>query len=210
VYCWADGVHVKVRLGDDRKLCLLVVVGVRLDGTKELVALADGYRESKESWADLLRDCKRRGLAAPVLAVGDGALGFWAALREVFPPTREQRDWVHKSANVLNALPASVHRRARAAIAEITGAENRDEAEKAVDRFAAEFGAKWPKAVAKITDDREELLAFYDFPAQHWVHLRTSNPIESTVAPVRARSNLTKGPGSKTAALAPGAGSGDR
>jgi hypothetical protein len=112
VYCWADGIHVKVRLGDDRKLCLLVVVGVRLDGTKELVALADGYRESKESWADLLRDCRRRGLAAPVLAVGDGAIGFWAALREVFPPTREQRDWVHKSANVLNALPASVHRRA--------------------------------------------------------------------------------------------------
>lgn len=202
VYCWADGIHVKVRLGDDRKLCLLVVVGVRLDGTKELVALADGYRESKESWADLLRDCKRRGLAAPVLAVGDGALGFWAALREVFPPTREQRDWVHKTANVLNALPASMHRRARAAIAEITGAEGRDQADKAVDRFAAEFGAKWPKAVAKITDDRDELLAFYDFPAQHWVHLRTSNPIESTFAPVRARSNLTKGPGSKTAALA--------
>jgi transposase-like protein len=202
VYCWADGIHVKVRLGDDRKLCLLVVVGVRLDGTKELVALADGYRESKESWADLLRDCKRRGMAAPVLAVGDGALGFWAALREVFPATREQRDWVHKTVNVLSALPASVHRRARAAIAEMTGAENRDQAGKAIDRFAAEFGVKWPKAVAKIEGDREELVAFYDFPAQHWVHLRTSNPIESTFASVRARSNLTKGPGSKAAALA--------
>ena len=201
VYCWVDGIHVKVRLGDDRKLCILVIVGVRLNGTKELVALADGYRESKDSWADLLRDCKKRGMAAPAIAIGDGALGFWAAVREVFPETREQRDWVHKTANVLNALPASTHRRARGAIAEITHAENRTEAEKAIDRFAQEFGVKWPKAVAKITDDREELLAFYDYPAQHWVHLRTSNPIESTFAPVRARTDLTKGPGSRTAAL---------
>ena len=202
VYCWADGIHVKVRLGDDRALCVLVIVGVRLDGTKELVALAEGYRESTQSWADLLRDAKRRGMVAPALATGDGALGFWAALREVFPTTRHQRDWVHKSANVLNAMPASVQGRARRGIAEITQAENRAEAEKAVDRFAEEFGAKWPKAVAKILDDRQELLAFYDFPAEHWIHLRTSNPIESTFAPVRARSNLTKGPGSRAAALA--------
>jgi transposase-like protein len=201
VYCWADGIHVKVRLGDDRAVCVLVVVGVRLDGTKELVALADGYRESTESWADLLRDCRRRGMVAPELATGDGALGFWAALREVFPTTRHQRDWVHKTANVLNALPASVQGRARRAIGEITQAENRSEAAKALDRFVSEFGAKWPKAVAKLVDDKEELLAFYDFPAEHWIHLRTSNPIESTFAPVRARSNLTKGPGSRAAAL---------
>jgi transposase-like protein len=201
VYCWADGIHVKVRLGDDRAVCVLVVVGVRLDGTKELVALADGYRESTESWADLLRDCRRRGMVAPELATGDGALGFWAALREVFPTTRHQRDWVHKTANVLNTLPASAQGRARRAIGEITQAENRSEASKALDRFVSEFGAKWPKAVAKLVDDKEELLAFYDFPAEHWIHLRTSNPIESTFAPVRARSNLTKGPGSRAAAL---------
>lgn len=202
VYCWVDGIHVKVRLGEDRKLCVLVIVGVRLDGTKELVALADGYRESKESWAELLRDCRRRGMRAPVLAVGDGALGFWAAVGEVFPETRAQRDWVHKAANVLNALPTSVHPAARRAMTEISGAEGRAEAERAVERFVAEFGVKWPKAAAKITGDQEELLAFYDFPAEHWIHLRTTNPIESTFAPVRARSNLTKGPGSREAALA--------
>ena len=201
VYVCADGIHVKVRLGDDKKLCVLVIVGVRTDGTKSLVALAEGYRESTESWGDLLRDCRRRGMVAPVLATGDGALGFWGALGEVFPETRHQRDWVHKTANVLNALPTSVQGRARRAIGEITQAENRLEAEKAVDRFFLEFGAKWPKAAGKITDDRDELLAFYDFPAEHWIHLRTSNPIESTFAPVRARSNLTKGPGSRAAAL---------
>src|SRR5436853_2762503 len=134
VYLWADGIHVNIRL-EEHKLCLLVMIGVRADGRKELVALADGYRESVESWADLLRDCARRGMRAPVLAVGDGALGFWGALREVFPETRQQRDWVHKTANVLNALPTSVQGRARRAIGEITQAENRLEAEKAVDRF---------------------------------------------------------------------------
>ncbi len=201
VYVWADGIHVNVRLEQD-KLCLLVIVGVRADGTKELVALADGYRESTGSWADLLRDCKRRGLRAPVLAVGDGAVGFWAALREVFPHTREQRDWVHKSANVLAALPKSAHPGAKAALAEIWGAEDKRHAQLAAKRFAAVYGAKFAEAVAKVTDDLDELLAFYDFPAEHWVHLRTSNPIESTFATVRHRTRVTKGPGSRAAGLA--------
>jgi transposase-like protein len=151
-----------VRL-EQARLCCLVLVGVRAEGTKELVAVADGERESTDSWAELLRDLRRRGMRAPVLAVGDGALGLWAALREVFPATRHQRDWVHKTANVLAALP---------------------------------------KAVAKVTNDAEELLCFFDFPAEHWVHLKTSNPIESTFAPVRARTRVTKGPGSKVAGLA--------
>jgi len=202
VYVWADGIHVKVRLGEDRKLCLLVIVGVRTDGTKELVACSDGYRESTLSWSGVLNDLKRRGMRAPVLAVGDGALGFWGAIDEVFPETRHQRDWVHKTANVLDALPKSVQPAARRAIAEITNAENRAEAERAVDAFAAEFGAKWPKAVDKVSSDRQALVAFYDFPAEHWGHLRTSNPIESTFATVRARTNVTKGPGSRQAGLA--------
>src|SRR5690349_9848233 len=176
VYVWADGIHVNIRL-EEHKLCLLVLIGVRTDGRKELVALADGYRESSESWADLLRDCARRGMRAPVLAVGDGALGFWGALREVFPATREQRCWFHKSANVLSALPKSAHPGARKALAEIWNAEDRHHALDAVTRFKAAYGAKFPKAVAKITDDLDELLAFYDYPAEHWIHLRTTNPI---------------------------------
>ncbi|MGH2577371.1 MAG: IS256 family transposase [Actinomycetota bacterium] len=202
VYIWVDGVHFTVRLGKDDRLCCLVMVGVRADGTKELVGVSDGYRESTESWAELLRDAKKRGMRAPALAVGDGALGFWAAVRDVFPETRHQRDWVHKTANVLDALPKSVQPAALRAIREITQAENKTEASKAVDRFEAEFGTKWPKAAAKITKDREALLAFYDFPAEHWLHLRTSNAIESTFAPVRARTDVTKGPGSRTAGLA--------
>ena len=202
VYVWADGIHVKVRLGEDRKLCLLVIVGVRADGTKELVACADGYRESTLSWSGVLNDLKARGMRAPVLATGDGALGFWGAIDEVFPETRHQRDWVHKTANVLDCLPKSMQPQARRAIAEITNAENKAEAELAVDRFGAEFGARWPKAVDKILSDREALVAFYDFPAEHWGHLRTSNPIESTFATVRARTNVTKGPGSRQAGLA--------
>lgn len=189
-------------MGPDERLCCLVMVGVRLDGTKELVALQDGYRESQESWAELLRDLKRRGMRAPVLAVGDGALGFWAAARDAFPKTRWQRDWVHKTANVLDSLPKSVHRRAKKAIHEITEAENKGEAERAIEQFAKEFGAKWPKAVAKIADERETLLTFFDFPAEHWIHLRTTNPIESTFAPVRARTDVTKGPGSRAAGVA--------
>jgi putative transposase len=177
-------------------------VGVRADGTKELVAITDGHRESTESWADLLRDLKRRGMRAPMVAVGDGALGFWGALRKVFPETTEQRCWVHKVANVLNALPKSAQPTARRMLAEIRDAEDRQHAVTAIDAFAAEFAVKWPKAVAKIVDDAEPLLAFYDFPAEHWIHLKTTNPIESTFATVRLRTKVTKGPGSRAAGLA--------
>src|SRR4051812_16416084 len=176
VYCWVDGVHFNVRL-EDTRLCCLVIVGVRLDGTKELVAIADGYRESTDSWADLLRDLKRRGMSPPVIAVGDGALGFWAALRDVWPQTREQRDWVHKVANALDALPKSVQPTAKKMLAEIRDAEDGDHAVAAAKRFDAEFRAKWPKAAHKIGDDLDRLLTFYDFPAEHWLHLKTSNPI---------------------------------
>jgi hypothetical protein len=162
---WVDGIHFKVRLDQDR-VCTLVIIGARADGNKELVALSDGHRESTESWADLLREGKRRGM-----------LGFWAALREVFPQTREQRGWVHKTANVLDALPTSAHPAARKALAEIRDAEDRQHAQKAITALANLFGTKHPKAVAKIVDDTEQLLAFYDFPAEHWVHLKTSNPM---------------------------------
>jgi transposase-like protein len=201
VYLWADGIHVNIRL-EEHKLCLLVMIGVRADGRKELVALSDGYRESVESWADLLRDAARRGMRAPVLAIGDGALGFWGALREVFPQARAQRCWFHKIANVLAALPRSAHPGAKKALAEIWNAQDKRHALDAVSRFTATYGAKFPKAVAKITDDLDELLAFYDYPAEHWVHLRTTNPIESTFATVRHRSKITKGPGSRAAGLA--------
>jgi putative transposase len=201
VYVWADGVHFNVRL-DEARLCALVMVGVRADGTKELVAIADGQRESTDSWADLLRDLRRRGMRAPMVAVGDGALGFWAALRQVFPDTVEARCWVHKVANVLNALPASVQPAARRALADIRDAEDRDHALAAIKVFERDYGAKWPKAVAKIVDDAPQLLAFYDFPAEHWIHLKTSNPIESTFATVRLRTKVTKGPGSRAAGLA--------
>ena len=201
VYLWADGIHVNIRL-EEHKLCLLVMIGVRADGRKELVALTDGYRESTESWADLLRDCRRRGMRAPVLAVGDGALGFWGALREVFPQTREQRCWFHKIANVLGALPKSAHPGAKKALAEIWNAEDKNHARTAAKDFDAAYGAKFPKAAAKITDDLEELLAVYDYPAEHWVHLRTTNPIESTFGTVRHRTKITRGPGSKAAGLA--------
>jgi transposase-like protein len=201
VYLWADGVHVNIRL-EEHKLCLLVMIGVRADGRKELIALADGYRESTESWADLLRDCARRGMRAPVLAAGDGALGFWAALREVFPQAREQRCWFHKIANILGAMPKSAHPGAKKALAEIWNAEDKDHALKAVKAFEAAYGTKFAKAVAKVTDDIDELLSFYDFPAEHWIHLRTTNPIESTFATVRHRTKVTKGPGSRAAGLA--------
>jgi transposase-like protein len=201
VYLWADGIHVNIRL-QEHKLCLLVMIGVRADGRKELIALADGYRESAESWADLLRSCKRRGMRAPVLAAGDGALGFWSALREVFPDTREQRCWFHKIANVLAALPKSAHPGAKKALAQIWNAEDKQHALDAVRAFDAAYGAKFPKAAIKITDDVEELLAFYDYPVEHWIHLRTTNPIESTFATVRHRTKVTKGPGSRAAGLA--------
>jgi putative transposase len=201
VYLWADGVHFRVRL-EQARLCCLVVVGVRADGTKELVAVVDGERESTDSWAELLRDLRRRGMRAPVVAVGDGALGLWAALRDVFPATRHQRDWVHKLANVLGCLPKAVQAGARRALAEIRDAPDREHAERAIAALVGDYGVKWPKAVAKITDDAEELLCFFDFPAEHWLHLKTSNPIESTFSSVRARTRVTKGPGSKAAGLA--------
>ncbi len=201
VYVWVDGIHLKVRLEQD-KVCLLVMIGVRADGTKELIALADGFRESSESWADLLRSARRRGMAAPVLAVGDGALGFWKALREVFPQTTEQRCWFHVLGNVLAALPKSAHPGAKTALAEIYNAEDREHAIAAAKAFADLYGAKWPKAVAKITEHLDVLLAFYDYPAEHWIHLRTTNPIESTFATVRLRQRVTKGPGSRAAGIA--------
>jgi putative transposase len=201
VYVWADGVHFRVRL-EQARLCCLVIVGVRADGRKELVAVADGERESTQSWAELLRDLRRRGMRAPMVAVGDGALGLWAALRDVFPATRQQRDWVHKLANVLACLPKAVQAGARKALAEIRDAPDREHAGRAIEALVGDYGVKWPKAVAKITDDAEELLCFFDFPAEHWQHLKTSNPIESTFSSVRLRTRVTKGPGSKAAGLA--------
>ncbi len=200
VYWWADGIHFRIRLEEDR-LCCLVIVGVRPDGTKELVALSDGYRESSASWAELLRDLRVRGLRAPALAVGDGALGFWAALRDVFPETREQRCWVHKTANVLDALPKRQQAAAKAALVAIYSAATRSAALEAVAAFAHAFAA-WPKAVAKVSDELDSLLAFFDYPAEHAVHLRTTNPIESTFATVRLRTRVTKGAGSRAAGLA--------
>jgi putative transposase len=202
VYCWADGVHFGIRLGDQGRLCCLVIVGVRADGRKELVAVADGTRESTDDWAELLRDLRRRGMRAPVVMVGDGALGLWRALREVFPATREQRCWVHVVRNVLGALPKSIHAGARRALNEIIMAEDRTHAERAIDAFAADYGVKWPKAVAKVSDEAERLLCFFDYPAEHWIHLRTTNPIESSFSPVRARTRVTKGPGTKDTGLA--------
>ena len=182
-------------------MCCLVIVGVRPDGTKELVALEPGYRESTESWAALLRDLRDRGAQAPVLATGDGSLGFWAALRDVFPETAEQRCWVHKTANVLDALPKRKQDEAKAALVLIYTAPSRGAALDAVAGLADGFAA-WPKAVAKVTDELETLLAFYDFPAEHHVHLRTTNPIESTFSTVRLRTRVTKGAGSRAAGLA--------
>jgi putative transposase len=201
VYVWADGVHFRVRL-EQARLCCLVIVGVRADGTKELVAVADGEGESTDSWAELLRDLRRRGMRAPVVAVGDGALGLWAALGDVFPATRHQRDWVHKVTNVLGCLPKAVQAGARKALSEIRDAPDRDHAQRAIEVFSRDYGVKWPKAVAKVVDDAEELLTFFDFPAEHWLHLKTSNPIESTFSTVRLRTRVTKGPGSKAAGLA--------
>jgi len=201
VYVWVDGIHLRIRL-EQSKAAVLVVLGVRADGTKELVAMADGYRESSEAWAGLLRDCARRGMRAPVLAVGDGALGFWKALHEVFPTTRQQRCWVHKTANVIDSMPKSVQPAAKKALQDIYNAEDRDHAEQAIGVFTKLYQAKFPKAVAKVTGDQDELLAFYDYPAEHWIHLRTTNPIESTFATVRLRTKVTKGAGSRAAGLA--------
>ena len=200
VYIWADGIHVNVRLDDDR-VCLLVVMGARPDGEKEVIAIEDGHRESKESWLGLLRDLKARGMQAPAVAVGDGALGFWAAVREVWPDTREQRCWFHRLGNVLDKLPKSVQSKAKAALREIMYAEGREDARKAIESFATTYGAKHHKAVESLRKDEAKLLTFFDFPAEHWKHLRTSNVIESTFATVRLRTRVTKGPGCRSKAL---------
>ena len=200
VYVWADGVHFNVRLEDDR-LCTLVLMGARQDGTKELLAVVDGYRESAESWRSVLRDLKRRGMRAPMVAVGDGALGFWVALRDVWPETREQRDWCHKMANSLDKLPKRLQPKAKRKLREIMNAETKAAAEEAVDAFVEEFSLKYEKAVGCLIKDRDSLLTFFDFPAEHWKHLRTTNPIESAFATVRLRQRVTKGAGNRTKAL---------
>ena len=200
VYVWADGVHFNIRLEDDR-LCTLVLIGVRPDGTKELIAVEDGYRESTDSWKSLLRDLKRRGMQAPAVAVGDGALGFWGAVRDVWPETRPQRDWCHKMANVLDKLPKRLQPKAKRLLREIMYADTRDQAEEGMQRFAAEYGAKHPKAVKTLRKDEEALFTYYDFPAEHWRHLRTTNVIESSFATVRLRQRVTKGAGSRTKGL---------
>lgn len=203
VYFWADGVYFNVRLDEERQ-CILVVMAATKDGEKELIAVQDGYRESTQSWRELLLDLKARGLkAAPKLATADGALGFWAALREVFgTATREQRCWFHKTGNVLNNMPKSVQSRAKDDLHEIWMASTKRQAEKAFDAFIAKYEAKYPKAVECLRKDREVLLTFYDFPAEHWAHLRTTNPIESTFATVRHRHRKTKGNGTRAACLA--------
>jgi putative transposase len=200
VYVWVDGVHFRVRLEEDR-LCTLVMIGVRPDGTKELIAVEDGYRESTDSWSMVLRDLKRRGLRAPVVAVGDGALGFWAAVGAVWPETREQRCWVHRLANVLDKLPKRLQPKAKQALHAIMHAPTRAEAEAGIETFAAEYAAKYPKAVTALRRDQAQLLTFYDCPAEHWRHLRTTNIIESPFATVRLRQRVTKGAGSRTKAL---------
>jgi len=201
VYWWADGVYFNVRLEPDRP-CMLVLMGTLEDGTKELVAVWDGQRESKESWTEVLRALKARGLPqGPKLAVGDGALGFWAALEEVFPEVREQRCWVHKTANVLDKLPKRVQPHAKALLHEMYLAPTKADASKAFERFIREYEAKYPKAAECLRKDRDVLFTFYDFPAEHWAHLRTSNPIESTFATVRHRTRQTKGCGSRLATL---------
>jgi transposase-like protein len=204
VYVWADGIHAQVRLEDEpnSKQCLLVLMGATADGVKELITVLDGYRESEQSWSELLLDLKQRGLStAPKLAVGDGALGFWAALRKVVPETQEQRCWVHKTANVLNNLPKSVQPKAKGDLHEIWQAETRENARKAFDHFLEKYVAKYEKACECLKKDCAALLTFYDFPAEHWGHLRTTNPIESTFATIRLRHRRTKGNGTRRASL---------
>src|SRR6266581_343471 len=202
VYFWVDGIHVQARMEDDAQ-CLLVIIGATPEGKKELVGLIDGVRESTQSWKELLLDLKRRGLSiGPELAVADGALGFWKALEEVWPKTRGQRCWVHKTANVLNKLPKSLQPKAKTALQDIWMAETKKDALVALDVFVETYGIKYEKAVECLTKDRDTLLAFYDFPAEHWKHLRTSNPIESTFATVRHRTTRSKGCLSNRTALA--------
>ena len=198
---WADGVYFNIRLEEDRQ-CILVLMGTTADGKKELIAIADGFRESEQSWKALLLDCQARGLVIdPTLAIGDGALGFWKAVRQIWTTTREQRCWVHKTANVLDKLPKSQQPRAKEMLHAIWQAATRPEADKAFDLFVATYEAKYAKATECLSKDRTELLVFYDFPAEHWVHLRTTNPIESTFATVRLRTAKTKGAGTRLACL---------
>jgi putative transposase len=201
VYVWADGVHFNIRLEEDRQ-CILVLMGATADGKKELIAVLDGFRESEQSWKELLLDVQARGLViAPKLAIGDGALGFWKAVKQVWPAIREQRCWVHKTANVLDKLPKGIQSKAKAKLHEIWMAESRVAANRAFDLFVGTYDAKYPKATECLSKDRPELLAFYDFPAEHWIHIRTTNPIESTFATVRLRHRKTKGSGSRVACL---------
>lgn len=204
VYLWADGVYFNVRLEspENQRQCILVLMGATAEGRKELVAVVDGVRESEASWREILLDLKHRGLKIPPkLAIGDGAMGFWAALAKVYPTTRHQRCWVHKSANLLNRMPKSVQPRAKGKIQAIWMADTREEAFEAFDAFIETYEAKYPKATESLEKDREQMLAFYDFPAEHWRHIRTSNPIESTFATVRLRTRKTKGAGSRIACL---------
>ena len=202
LYIWADGVYFKPRMSEEKQ-CVLVIIGVDEYGRKELLAMTDGFRESTQSWREVLLDLKRRGLTQdPKLAIGDGALGFWTALREVFATTQEQRCWLHKTMNVLNALPKSVQPKAKAHLHDIWQAETRADATAAFGFFVDAYGAKWDKAVAKLVKDRDALLTFYDYPAEHWKHIRTSNPIESTFATVRHRTKRTKGCLSRKTGLA--------
>jgi putative transposase len=200
IYVWVDGVHFNIRLEDDR-LCTLVMIGARSNGEKELLAVEDGYRESTESWKTLLRELKRRGMRAPVVAVGDGALGFWAAVREVWPETRDQLCWCHKLGNVLDKLPRRLQPRAKRVLHEMMYAESRADCEAARLRFEAEYQAKYPKAAESLVANWERLLTFFDFPAEHWKHLRTTNVIESPFATVRLRERATRGAGSRTKGL---------
>jgi len=202
VYWWVDGIHFNIRLEEDRQ-CILVVMGATESGKKELIAVVDGLRESEQSWSEVLLDLKSRGLqAGPKLVVGDGALGFWKALRQVYGESREQRCWVHKTANVLNKLPKNKQVKAKSMLHDVWMAETRKDAHQALDLFVASYEQKYPKAAKCLADDREALLAFYDFPAEQWAHIRTTNPIESTFATVRLRTKRTKGSGSRGACLA--------
>jgi putative transposase len=202
VYVWADGIHLQARL-EDEKQCILVIIGATPEGKKELVGFTDGARESAHDWRDLLLDLKRRGLAIqPELMIADGALGFWKAAGEVWPKTREQRCWVHKTANVLAKLPKSQQPKAKRALQEIWMAETKPAAEVAFDTFVESYSLKYEKAAECLAKDRDALLAFYDFPAEHWKHLRTTNPIESTFATVRHRTTRSKGCLSYKTALA--------
>jgi putative transposase len=200
-YVWADGVYFNIRLQEGRQ-CILVLLGATADGKKELIAISDGYRESEDSWTELLLDCQARGLTIdPKLAIGDGALGFWKAARKLWPTAREQRCWVHKTANVLDKMAKGVQPKAKEMLHDICQADTKAQAEKAFDLFLATYAAKYPKATECLAKDRGELLTFYDFPAEHWLHIRTTNPIESTFATVRLRTEKTKGTGTRTACL---------